>query len=95
MEAGARAADREGLVPIGTLHLAKGLEFKAVLVLACDAQVLPLQRRIDEAVDEADLDETYETERRLFYVVCTRARDRLFLAGVRPASEFLDDLQRR
>jgi len=81
-------------VLIGTLHLAKGLEFKAVLVLACDDQVLPLQRRIDDATDEADLDEIYETERQLFYVACTRARDRLLVSGVKPVSEFLDDLER-
>jgi len=81
-------------VLIGTLHLAKGLEFKAVLVLACDDQVLPLQQRIDGATDEADLDEIYETERQLFYVACTRARDRLLVTGVQPVSEFLDDLER-
>lgn len=88
-------AGKEGRVLIGTLHLAKGLEFKAVLVLACDDQVLPLQQRIDDATDEADLDEIYETERQLFYVACTRARDRLLVTGVQPVSEFLDDLERR
>jgi superfamily I DNA/RNA helicase len=33
-------------VMVGTMHLAKGLEFKAVAVMACDDGVLPLQRRI-------------------------------------------------
>jgi len=31
--------------------------------------------------------------RHLLYVACTRARDRLLVTGVEPASEFLDDLQ--
>ena len=42
--------------------------------------------------DDADLEEVYETERHLLYVVCTRARDHLLVTGVNPASEFLDDL---
>lgn len=82
-----------GHVSIGTMHLAKGLEFRGVAVLACDDEVIPLQSRIDGIGDEADLEEVYSTERHLLYVACTRARDRLFVSGVKPASEFLDDLQ--
>jgi len=82
------AADR---VSIGTMHLAKGLEFKAVAVMACDDDVLPLQSRIDGATDEDELREVYDTERHLFYVACTRARDRLQISGVRPGSEFIGD----
>jgi ATP-dependent exoDNAse (exonuclease V) beta subunit len=33
----------------------------------------------------------YETERRLLYVACTRAREHLLLAGVTPTSEYLAD----
>ena len=80
-------------VTIGTMHLAKGLEFRAVAVVACDAEVIPLQSRVEEITDEADLDEVYNTERNLLYVACTRARDRLLVTGVKPASEFLDDLR--
>ncbi|MEG3153472.1 3'-5' exonuclease [Sphingomonas sp. RB1R13] len=80
-------------ISIGTMHFAKGLEFKAVAVMACDDEVLPLQTRIDEATDEDELREVFETERHLFYVACTRARDRLHVSGVKPVSEFLADLQ--
>ena len=73
------------------MHLAKGLEFRAVVVMACDQGVLPLDERMADAADEAELDETYETERRLLYVTRTRAREHLSLTGVRPASEYLDD----
>ncbi len=93
VESNDAGAGKEGHVLIGPFPLAKGLEFKAVLVLACDDQVLPLQQRIADATDEADLDEIYETERQLFYVACTRARDRLLVTGVQPVSEFLDDLE--
>ena len=80
-------------ITVSTMHLAKGLEFRAVAVMACDAEVIPLQSRVEEIADEADLDEVYNTERNLLYVACTRARDRLLVTGVRPASEFLDDLR--
>ncbi len=79
-------------VAIGTMHRAKGLEFRAVAVMACEDEVLPLQARIENVADEADLEDVYDTERHLLYVACTRARDRLLVSGVDPASEFLDDL---
>jgi superfamily I DNA/RNA helicase len=77
------------------MHLAKGLEFKAVVVMACDDDVLPLRSRVESVADEVELDDVYETERHLFYVACTRARDRLLVSGVLPASEFLADLGER
>lgn len=82
----------DGAVNVGTMHLAKGLEFRAVAVMACDAEVIPLQSRVESIVDEADLEEVYNTERNLLYVACTRARDHLLVTGVKPVSEFLDDL---
>jgi superfamily I DNA/RNA helicase len=84
---------RRGSVAVGTMHLGKGLEFRAVAVMACDDEVLPLQARIEAVADEADLQEVYDTERHLLYVACTRARDHLLVSGVTPASEFLDDLR--
>jgi superfamily I DNA/RNA helicase len=87
-----RGDEAAGRVSIGTMHLAKGLEFKVVVVMACDQEVLPLQERIETVTDEAELDEVYETERHLFYVACTRARDRLMVSGVAPGSEFVQDL---
>jgi superfamily I DNA/RNA helicase len=82
-----------GYASIGTMHLAKGLEFRAVAVMACDDEVIPLQQRIEMVGDDADLKEIYDTERHLLYVACTRARDHLLVTGVIPASEFLDDFQ--
>jgi len=80
-------------VSISTMHLAKGLEFRAVVVMACDDEIIPLQERIETVGDDADLQEVYDTERHLLYVACTRARDSLLVTGVEPASEFLDDLR--
>jgi superfamily I DNA/RNA helicase len=78
---------------IGTMHLAKGLEFRAVAVMACDEEIIPLQERIETVGDDADLQEVYDTKRHLLYVACTRARDHLLITSVEPASEFLDDLR--
>jgi superfamily I DNA/RNA helicase len=82
-----------GKIAISTMHLAKGLEFRAVAVIACDDEVIPSQERIDAIADNADLEEVYNTERHLLNVACTRARDRLWVSGVEPASEFLSDLE--
>ena len=79
-------------VSISTMHRAKGLEFRTVVVMACDDEVLPLQERLESASNESDLKEVYDTERHLLYVACTRARDHLLVTGVAPASEFLDDI---
>jgi superfamily I DNA/RNA helicase len=83
-----------GHLSISTMHLAKGLEFRAVAVMACDDEIIPLQERIETVGDGADLQEVYDTERHLLYVACTRARDHLLITGVEPASEFLDDLRK-
>lgn len=82
-----------GHVSISTMHLAKGLEFRAVVVMACDDEIIPLQERIETVSDDTDLEEVYNTERHLLYVACTRARDHLLVTSVDPASEFLDDLR--
>jgi len=82
-----------GQISIGTMHLAKGLEFRAVAVMACDDEIIPLQARIETVADDTDLEEIYNTERHLLYVACTRARDHLLVTSVEPASEFLDDLK--
>lgn len=82
-----------GKVSISTMHIAKGLEFRAVAVMACDDEIVPLQDRIENVADDSDLEEVYNTERHLLYVACTRARDHLLVTGVEPASEFLDDLR--
>jgi superfamily I DNA/RNA helicase len=83
---------REGAALVGTMHLAKGLEFRAVAVLACDEEVIPSAARIADVADEFELDEVMATERQLLYVAITRARDRVFVSGVTPGSEFLEDL---
>ena len=82
-----------GHVSVAMMHVAKGLEFRGVAVMACDNEILPSQERISAVSDDADLEEVYNTERHLLYVACTHARDHLLVTSVAPASEFLDDLR--
>ncbi|WP_010090384.1 UvrD-helicase domain-containing protein [Burkholderia ubonensis] len=85
----------EGYVSLTTMHLAKGMEFRVVAVMACDDEIIPSQARIDLASDDAELTEIYNTERQLLYVACTRARDQLHVSAVKPGSEFLQDLMQK
>ncbi|MDG5749323.1 3'-5' exonuclease [Qipengyuania sp. XHP0207] len=84
---GGQAAPR-----IANMHDAKGLEFRAVAVMACDDDVLPDPERLSAIGDIGEMQAAFETERHLLYVACTRARDRLLITGLEPGSEFLEDL---
>ncbi len=79
-------------IPILAMHDAKGREFRAVAVMACDADVIPSENRLLGATDEPSLKEVFDTERHLLYVAATRARERLWISACNPPSEFLEDL---
>jgi superfamily I DNA/RNA helicase len=82
-----------GKATLSTMHLAKGLEFRAVIVMACDEDVIPNAERIKAISDDSDLDDVLATERHLLYVACTRARDQLLISSGATCSEFVEDLQ--
>ena len=90
-----RLKTKSGSLNLATMHLAKGLEFKAVAVMACDDEIVPRQTRLESAADQSELETIYNTERHLLYVACTRARERLWISGVDPISEFIEDLEDR
>ena len=71
---------------------AKGLEYQAVVVMCCDADVIPSPERLAEADVIAGLQEIYDTERNLLYVACTRARDYLLVSSAGIPSELLLDM---
>jgi hypothetical protein len=92
---GRAAAKAAGIdAPVITMHDAKGLEFRAVAVMALDEDILPDADRMASIGDVADMAAVQDTERHLLYVAVTRARDALLLTGVAPGSEFLDDFHR-
>lgn len=59
-------------VVLSSIHQAKGLEWKAVLMIWCSEGMMPLARALNDPGGE-------EEERRLFYVATTRAMDQLYL----------------
>jgi hypothetical protein len=87
-----KAESEPGKIAISTMHLAKGHEYRVVVVMACDDDVVPLAERLDSVGDESELEAVYDTERHLLYVACTRARDRLLITGIKPGSVFLGDM---
>lgn len=63
--------NEKNAVSLMTVHKAKGLEWKAVIVLGADEGIFPSRH----AVRPADIEE----ERRLFYVAITRAKQHLLI----------------
>lgn len=63
-------------VKVTTLHAAKGLEFPIVVVAHVEAGLLPRDTAATEPEERAAFE---ESERRLFYVGCTRAMRRLLV----------------
>ena len=87
-----RLAVKTGHVSILTMHLAKGLEFRSVAVMACDEGILPDNSRFFSD-DPAELKAINDSERQLLYVAMTRARDELVLSAAGTSSEYLVDLE--
>lgn len=61
----------ENRVELLTMHSAKGLEYKVVIIVEALEEIIPHSRSIK--------DENIEEERRLFYVAVTRAKERLYI----------------
>jgi superfamily I DNA/RNA helicase/mRNA-degrading endonuclease RelE of RelBE toxin-antitoxin system len=73
-----RAPSSDG-ISFGTMHGAKGLEFKAVAVIGCGAENIPDPEMLERACDEAERAEIIEQERSLLHVALTRPRERLLV----------------
>ena len=79
----------ENPVILSTIHSAKGLEFDTVYIVDVYDGCLPHSCRKD--APEQERIETYEEERRLFYVAITRAKNELYLFNViECGSEFVN-----
>jgi superfamily I DNA/RNA helicase len=82
---------QNGQVSLLTMHLAKGLEFRSVVIMACDADVIPDMSRF-YSEDASEIQALNASERQLLYVAMTRARDELVVSSAGLQSEYIVDL---
>ncbi len=78
-------------IHLGTMHRAKGLEFKVVFVMDVSDELVPLATAIKFADLQAQEDATLR-EQQLLYVSITRARDQVFVSWVGKLSRYLEKL---
>ena len=90
-----RAVDREaagrGRPVVMTMHRAKGLEFRKVLLFDVSKNAIPRPLR-DQQYSDADGDDVLLRERSLLYVAATRARDQLAISWSGEASPLITAL---
>lgn len=91
-----RLVDREdpatNALRLGTMHRAKGLEFKAVIIAGCGEGQVPNAPVLGACTDPQDREDAEARERHLLYVAMTRARDELAVFWTGAPSPFLKPL---
>ena len=92
-----RPVDREavgrGRPVVMTMHRAKGLEFRKVLLFDVSEDSIPRSLR-DQRYSEADRTDALLRERSLLYVAATRARDQLAISWSGRKSPLLEEVVR-
>lgn len=79
----------EDCVKLLTMHCAKGLQFKAVIIAGLNDKIIPSR---DFANEFEDSDFVESIDRRLLYVGMTRATEELFLSSYGNPSKFIKDI---
>ncbi|MCA9071700.1 MAG: ATP-binding domain-containing protein, partial [Planctomycetaceae bacterium] len=82
----------EDAISTGTMHRAKGLEFKVVFAIDCSDAVLPHPKALAQADWPEDTEDALARERQLLYVTLTRARDEAYISWTGDGSRFLEAL---
>ncbi len=72
-----------------TMHRAKGLEFRAVVLMDISDDQVPLRSLLNRSDDVVDREAILEQERQLLYVAATRAREALMVSYVGEPSPWL------
>ncbi|MGC8904897.1 3'-5' exonuclease [Thermus sp.] len=81
--------EQEGGVRVGTVHSAKGLEFRAVAVFGANRDLFPLESLLKKAASEEERAHLEEQDRNLLYVAFSRAREHLWVGYWGEPSPFL------
>ncbi|MGW5317722.1 3'-5' exonuclease [Nocardia thailandica] len=77
-----------GKAVVLTMHRAKGMEFRCVILAGVDCEHVPSQAQL-RGVPEEELAEAQQRERSLLYVAASRARDQLVVTWNGQISELL------
>lgn len=77
-------------INLGTMHRAKGLEFKVVFAVNLADDQMPLIYLVNQMPDQRSREAALEREKQLLYVSVTRARDEVFATWVGQPSRFLE-----
>lgn len=80
-------------ITLSTIHSSKGLEYDSVVLLDVINGLFPsmTKTQVEKQENKKAALETYEEERRLYYVAITRAKEELFLYNIKGSSEFISD----
>lgn len=78
-------------IRLSTMHRVKGLEFKLLFIADCNENVIPLNKAL-QSQDKAEKRYKELAERSLFYVACSRARDRLLICHTGAPSKYIKNL---
>ncbi|GII91089.1 sigma-70 family RNA polymerase sigma factor [Sinosporangium siamense] len=85
-------SDERDAVQVGTMHKAKGLEFRCVAVIGASAELIPNPGVLTpEGEDPVSRALDLQRERNLLFVACTRARDQLYVSHVGAPSPFIGE----
>ena len=76
-------------IRLATFHRLKGMEFSHIILAGVQEGVVPYDLPDEKFADDVARHEHMKTERALFYVAATRARDHLVVMGVGDASPLL------
>lgn len=79
----------EDCVKLLTMHCAKGLQFKSVIIAGLNDKIIP-SRNFENEFEDSDFVESID--RRLLYVGMTRATEELFLSSYANPSKFIKDI---
>lgn len=79
-------------VKLLTMHSVKGLEFKVVILIDLNKDVIPYYQK---GLSEEEQQEDEWMERKLLYVGMTRAQDRLFMCSYGEASKFMGEIDKK
>ena len=79
----------EGSIAFGTMHIAKGLEFRAVAIVGCSNDNVPDKSSLGNTNDEVEMKERLLEERNLLYVAATRPREKLLITYTDTPSDFI------